>query len=187
APRKMVDRPSELRRLYAELSADHRAGLPDRCAAHEPEPHEIPGKDRDLEVIEHAERQEAAGLLAVFGDECHAAGKSRVGRVDLDLGATDQYLPGARRRDTEQRLGELAAARANEAGDPEDLARVQLETDVAKVGRQPEAASAQDRCARHRPWAGEDAGELAPDHHANHLLPCQVPGAVGADVPAVAE
>src|SRR5262249_47134302 len=73
--------------LDPQLPAHVRTRLRDRPPLHEPEADEIPCERGDPEVVEHVERQEAPGLLAVCGNECHAACDRGAWRVDHHLEA----------------------------------------------------------------------------------------------------
>src|SRR5262249_13729173 len=88
---------------------------------------------------------------------------------------------------TEQRLGELAAAGTDQSGDPEDLAGVQVETDILEMRLQGERAHRQHRPTLRRKLTWIDPRQLPTHHHANERLACEVGGPIRADVAAVAQ
>src|SRR6185312_8512925 len=117
--------------LDAQLPAHGAAGLPHRTAAYHAGAHELGPQRRDLQVLEDAEHEEAARFLAILGKERDAVGEGGARRVDAHPDPVQAEVPGARRAQSEQRRRKLAAAGAHESREAENLARAQLEADVA--------------------------------------------------------
>ena len=69
-----------------------------------------------------------------------------------------------RRRDAEQRQGDVGAAGADEAREAQHLAAPQLERDVLEHALAGQARDLQQRLARPVVGAGEELGHVAPDH-----------------------
>ena len=69
-----------------------------------------------------------------------------------------------RRRDAEQRQGDVGAAGADEAREAQHLAAPQLERDVLEHALAGQARDLQQRLARPVIGAGEELGHVAPDH-----------------------
>ena len=111
--REIVIRPSAERRL--------RAGITVRTAS------------IMLSVIDCAER-EALGL-AVLGDEAEAGPDRVTRRAEAHRLAVDLDRAGADRVGAEDRARDLGPARALQAGEADDLARADLEVDVAQQRR----------------------------------------------------
>ena len=73
-------------------------------------------QDRRLHVLHDVEQQEQAALLAILGEEAQPRVHRRAGGLDGDLLAIDEDLARGRWRHAEQRLGDVAASRADKAG-----------------------------------------------------------------------
>ena len=95
--------------------------------------------------------------------------------------------PGGRGRDAEQRLGDVAAARADEAGEAENLALAQIEGNVAEPPFERQVAHRQRDIADRHDLLGEHLRDLAPDHQPDDVVAGDVRGRVLADETAVAE
>ena len=105
-------------------------------------------------------------LAPVLGDERHAGVDGGLGRSRGHAASRDiTHLAGVVRVDAEDGAGDLAAARADEAGQGDDLAGADLEVDV--VRRRPAASARRPagpaRRSRRPPW-GTASSMLAADH-----------------------
>ncbi len=116
------------------------------------------------------------------------AGRQRLaGRGDPERPAAQQHLARVGGVQPEEDARELGAARSDEAGEAEDLARAQLEADSADAGR-PAAELAQlehDVAARDHALR-EHGRELAPHHELDQLLAAHAGHVAGVDGGAVA-
>src|SRR5271166_2153967 len=98
---------------------------------------------RDLHVGHDVEQEKAAAFLAVFGQERHAGVHRRAGIGYGDFLAVDRNRARGRGGDAEQGLGDIAAARADEAGEAVherverrgELDLLALEPERAGIGR----------------------------------------------------
>ena len=141
----------------------------------------------DLHVGHDVEQQEAAAFLAVLGQESHAGVHRRAGGPDGDVLPVDRNRARGRRGDAEQSFRDVAASRADEAGEPENLSLAQIERDIAEPAFEGQIAHRQrDVADRHR-LLGKHLRDLASDHLLDDVVARDVRGRVFSDEAAVAE
>ena len=142
-----------------------------------------PAESFQHQVLGDAERRRDPGAQAVIRDVSHAApdGFQRIAAPDLPSCHDD--APGGPASKTGDHLGELALPIAGDAGDPDDLARVDLQVDVVQRRRSELAIRADPtqlqgdlslRLCRAFLLLGED--HFPPDHHSRQLACVRVPG-----------
>ncbi len=139
------------------------------------------------EVVGDRGLHHQALLAAVLGDEGEALGDA-LGRGAGQRLAGEGGGAGGEGVEAEEGAGELAAARAHQAEEAEDLAGADVEGDVLHHAGLGEAAGLEDDLGGRRGGAvGEEAGEVAADHRADHPRDGEVGGGAGVDEAAVAE
>ena len=181
----------------AHPEATHRLGRHLRLAAGGADAEAREARQRRQRDIVADRRLQMQPLgLAVLGHERDAEPPRVPRRAHLDRHALDPDGTAApSRAGAEQRLEDLRAARAQQAGDPQHLAGADLEADAvehpvpaaADGHLQREPAHLEHRLAAARS-AGAGAGDgLAPDHRRDHPVAVHLGDRRGHHVPAVAQ
>ena len=137
-------------------------------------------------VVEDAAKQQQGLVLAVLGREADAGGDRRLRAVRLDRGAVHEDRAAEAAVIADDRLGELGAAGAHQAGNADDLALAHRQADVADLGgRQP--LHLQQRLAGAPAIAREQVGDVAADHQLGDGLLAGARGRRIVDQPPVAQ
>ena len=130
AARQLGDFEIDRRRADREPRAEVLGRSPLQTCSNEAEAIEIPAQHRQRDIGEdrHRENQpELATVLGHVGDaEVHAIAR----RADCDGLAVEKDGPRRRRFDAEKGKSDIGAARADEPGEAEDLATVEIEGDA---------------------------------------------------------
>ena len=126
----------------------------------------------------------AAAILGHIGD---AQALGLAGARDPDLPAVDQHLAAIGRPQPEDRLGELAAPRPDQAREAHHLARAQHQVHVVEARMLREAADLEQRLADLRLELGEQVLDPAADHHVDEIVLAHVGNVSGRDIGAVAQ
>ena len=109
-------------------------------------------------------------MAAVLGDERDAGTDRRARVARRDRLAEQRDRPGVVRVDAEHGPGDLAAARAHQPGESDDLARPHLERDVVELTGCGQALHVEDDVADLGRRLGEEVAHLAADHLATIWL-----------------
>ncbi len=124
--------------------------------------------------------------VAVLGDVADALLAALAGGPGGDLLVDEGDRAGVGGLEADERVDQLGLAVALDAGDAEDLARVDGEADVVEEGLAARHLLAQlvdgdDRAVGHRGLGGLGGGQLAADHHLGELARGGLGGDRGAD------
>lgn len=187
AAREILDALLQVRRLDPKLAAHLLAGGSDFPLADEAALDEFVLQHGDLHVFENVEDEQTAGVLAILGEKRHPVTDRLVGAVDHDLFPVDRDRARARRRDPEERLGDVGAAGSDEAGNAEDLAGAHIEGDVVEDAVERQVLHRQHHVADRHLLLREHLGDFTSDHHADDVVAGDLVREVGADIFAVAE
>ena len=124
------------------------------------------GRGREMFAATDCGKREAEPA-PVLGDVGDAVGDRPTGRTDLHLDAVaPDRSPASAGRTTEQRLGDLRAARADETGEAEHLALAHLERDVLEGARRPSPSTLRATSPGSWAHAPEEVGRA-------HARPCR--------------
>ena len=187
AARQIQDGLFEVGRAHTQALLLRFAEGLDLALLDEAHPRVTAPEQRRLHVGHHVEQQETAALLAVFGQEGHAGVHGRAGIADRDGLAVDLDGTGGRGRDAEDRLGDIAAAGANESRQAENLALAHIEGHVAKATLEAKVLHRKHDLADRHCLLGEHLGDLAPHHQFDDVVARDVGGRIFANEPAVAK
>src|ERR687890_912580 len=92
-----------------------------------------PRQGRSDDVLPHREIGNNTLQFAVLGQEGDSGLYRRAGRSRLDVRSLNPHGPGVERFGPEDRLGGLGSAGTEEAGEPDDFARMDVEGDLAQA------------------------------------------------------
>ncbi len=185
--REVLDPLLQIRGLHPQPLAHLLAQALHRGLFHETGLHMALVQRGDLHVLEDRELQEAAGVLAVLGQQRHALAHRIGRRGDGDRAAIHPDRAGGGGRDPEDRLRHIGAPRPHQPGKAQDLAPVQLEADIVEHAREAEVLDLQDHIADLGLFLREHLGDLAPDHHPDDVVAGHIAARMGADIGAIAE
>ena len=142
----------------------------------------------EAEVVAHGHFENEALLLAILGDEREARANGVQRAVEPHVLTGDAHGAAARAVDAEEHAQQLGAARANEAGQADDLAGVDGEVQfVARMHGRAEAAHFECGRACRMRRALVKPGDVAPDHQAHHRVVVDLVALEFARVLAVAQ
>ncbi len=121
----------------------------------------------DGDVLRHAPRREHGELLPVLRDEADARFHGVAGIADAYGPSADEDLPAVPAVRAEDEVHELAAARAHEASEAEDLPRAHLEAHVLDDAAPGEAPKLQLHGSRRHIFLSVEKGGVAAHHLAD--------------------
>ena len=146
-------------------------------------------QDRGRHIGRHVEQHHQAFALAVFGQEAEPAIDRRPGVRRVERLPAERDGAVRPRHRPEQRMRDLRPTGADEAGEPENFARIEIEGDVLHLRRRFEVAHGQHRRGvgvRDR-FRRENVLEFAADHHRDERVAIQIGDRPNADQLAVLE
>ena len=170
AARQLGDFEIDRRRADREPCAEVAGGSPFQTCPNEAEAIEVATQNRQRNVGEdrHRENQpELATVLGHIGDaEVHAIAR----RADCDRLAVEKDGSRRRRFDAEKGKSDIGAARADESGEAEDLAAVEIEGDAFENAMTTEIGHRENKVLSRRRRSRLRQIDLTADHVGDRAL-----------------